>query len=362
MPVDSLRIGWTDKLRHGLQTVAFCLTVSALQYAMQPSRPYALPLVYSLCIGPCTWALIDFGRHLFPSSAGTGWPAGLAGLLLPFAGIVGGYLMGTVLGDLWFGWSSWDTNPYARSQLPLSIVITGVAGIVGTFYFYSINKAKYLQSQMAEARHLATEAKLKLLETQLEPHMLFNTLANLRALVGSDPQRAQVMLDHLNNYLRATLNASRASLHPLQTEFDRLRDYLELMAIRMGPRLQFTLDLPPELASQTLPPLLLQPLVENSIKHGLEPKVEGGSINVTARRVGETLVLEVIDTGVGPGDAATGSTTGDAVGTTGSGFGMAQVRERLKTVYGAKATMSIGAGYACGTAVSITIPSKMAQT
>ena len=353
-----MKIDWVDKLRMYLQTLAFGLAVASLQFAFRPHIPYVVPLVYSLCISTFTWAMIDFGRHLFASSAQTGWPQGGAGKALPMTGIVGGYLLGTLAGDAWFGWSSWDGSN--MQQLRISLMITALAGLSITYFFYSQNKSVYLASRMSEAEHQATEAKLKLLETQLEPHMLFNTLAYLRALVGSDPQRAQVMLDHLINYLRATLNASRASLHPLQTEFDRLRDYLELMAIRMGPRLQFTLDLPPKLASQTLPPLLLQPLVENSIKHGLEPKVEGGSITVTARRVGETLVLEVIDTGVGPGDAATGSTTGDAEDTTGSGFGMAQVRERLKTVYGAQATMNIGAGYACGTAVSITIPSKKA--
>ena len=92
------------------------------------------------------------------------------------------------------------------------------------------------------------------------------------------------MLDRLIAYLRATLAASRATTHPLQAEFDRLRDYLELMAVRMGPRLRYTLDLPPELATQPVPTLLLQPLVENGIRHGLEPKVDGGSITVRARR------------------------------------------------------------------------------
>src|SRR3569623_437905 len=112
--------------------------------------------------------------------------------------------------------------------------------------------------------------------------MLFNTLANLRALSGVDPNRAQEMLDHMIAYLRATLNASRAASHSLQAEFDRLQDYLELMAIRMGPRLRFTLDLPGALAQDTVPSLLLQPLVENAIQHGLEPKVGGGEVRVAA--------------------------------------------------------------------------------
>jgi hypothetical protein len=347
MPVTRLRIDWYDKLRYLLQTVAFCLTVSALQYAVQPARPYVLPLVYSLCIGPCTWALIDFGRHLFPSAAERGWPKGWGGLLLPFLGIVGGYFLGTLLGDQWFGWSSWDAHPNARSQLPLSIVITGVAGIVATGYFYGKNKAAWLEANMSEARRQASDAKLKLLEAQIEPHMLFNTLANLRVLIPADPARAQAMLDHLISYLRATLSASRANGggHSLQTEFDRLRDYLELMAIRMGPRLRYTLDLPADLASQPVPPLLLQPLVENAIKHGLEPQVAGGSITVAASHTGGRLTLDVADTGAGlkPNAGA-------------QGFGLAQVRERLETLHGKLASLDLSPNPAGGTRVRISMP------
>jgi LytS/YehU family sensor histidine kinase len=124
-----------------------------------------------------------------------------------------------------------------------------LAGIAGSYYFYSQQPRRLPRARMGEAQRHADEARLKLLETQLEPHMLFNTLANLRALIGVDPARAQHMLDHMIAYLRSTLDASRATTHPLQAEFDRLRDYLALMAIRMGPRLQVDLQLPPELAT-----------------------------------------------------------------------------------------------------------------
>ncbi|HYF43450.1 MAG TPA: histidine kinase, partial [Ramlibacter sp.] len=176
--------------------------------------------------------------------------------------------------------------------------------------------------------------------------MLFNTLANLRALIAVDPQRAQTMLDHMIAYLRSTLDASLATTHPLQAEFDRLRDYLELMAIRMGPRLAFTLDLPPDLAAQPVPALLLQPLVENAIKHGLEPKVDGGRITVSARREQGQLVLDVVDTGVGPGEAASAK-----------GFGLAQIRERLATLYGPVAAMEFVANRPDGTRATVRFPS-----
>lgn len=344
----TMKIDWLAKLRHFLQVLAFCLAISAIQYAFRPDRPYEIPLVYSLGIGVTTWVLIDFGRHLFASSAPTGWPQGWRGLVLSLVGIAGGYLLGTLMGDSWLGWSSWEAGQ-ARTQLRSSLLITALAGIVGSYYFYSAGKRAYLERTMAEARQLANEARLKLLETQLEPHMLFNTLANLRALIGSDPQRAQTMLDHLIDYLRATLGASRASTHTLQAEFDRLGDYLALMAIRMGPRLRYTLELPSELAQHPVPALLLQPLVENSIQHGLEPKVEGGIISVSARREGDWLKLEVMDSGVGL--AAKGPDQQDR-----QGFGTAQVRERLAATYGTQATIKIIAGSASGTCVTVIFP------
>ncbi|MFN3496248.1 MAG: sensor histidine kinase, partial [Hydrogenophaga sp.] len=190
-----------------------------------------------------------------------------------------------------------------------------------TIYFNERGKADELQ-------RLATEARLKLLETQLEPHMLFNTLANLRVLIQTDPPRAVAMLDRLGDYLRATLRGSRtdaaAGIHTLADELARLNDYLELMAVRMGPRLRYTLDAPADLLPHPVPPLLLQPLVENAIRHGLEPRVKGGQITVQARRDSPYLLIEVVDTGVGMDPTTTASAQG--------GFGLAQVRERVASL------------------------------
>jgi hypothetical protein len=344
-----VKIDWVSKLQHYVQVLAFCMVVATLQYAFQPHRPYGPPVVYSLFIGTFTWAIIDLGRELFPSSAETGWPRGLPGLALVLGGIVGGYFIGNFFADklcLLFNFYPPGPAPDKEAQLRSSILITGLAGIAGSYYFYSINKSAYLERKMGEAHRHVNEARLKLLETQLEPHMLFNTLANLRALISVDPPRAQAMLDHMIAYLRATLNASRTATHSLQAEFDRLRDYLELMSIRMGPRLAFSLELPPELALHPVPALLLQPIVENCIQHGLEPKVEGGRVTVGARVQAGQLVLEVTDTGVGPSVASA----------TGEGFGMAQVRERLATLYGTAASVHFAPGPNGGAHTTLRLP------
>jgi signal transduction histidine kinase len=348
-PAPVRTIDWLAKFRHMLQVMAFALAIATLQYAFVPDKPYGPPLVYSLLIATITWAVIDLGRELFPSSAETGWPQGWSALALVLGAIVLGYVGGTWIADTlcqYYGWYPPGAGHQDPSQLRSSILITAIAGIVGSFYFYAVNKSAYLQRKMTEARQHASEARLKLLETQLEPHMLFNTLANLRALIGSDPQRAQVMLDHMIAYLRATLGASLQATHTLQAEFDRVRDYLELMAIRMGPRLSYSLDLPEALAQHPVPTLLLQPLVENSIKHGLEPKVAGGHIAVSARREGQHIVLDVIDTGVGLAEAD-GEYTG---------FGVAQVRERLASSHGAESAIELVAVHAGGTRATARFP------
>jgi Putative regulator of cell autolysis len=152
-------------------------------------------------------------------------------------------------------------------------------------------------------------------------------------LIELNPPRAQAMLDRLIAYLRATLTASRAPSHPLSAEFERLADYLALMGMRMGERLSVQLELPEALRALPVPPLLLQPLVENAIRHGLEPQVGAGRLEVRARREDESLLLSVRDTGVGLAEAAPA--------TSGTGFGLQQVRERLHTLFGERASLKV---------------------
>lgn len=350
-----MALDWIDKLRHLLLTLAFCLVIATLHYGFLPDRPYAPPVAYSVAIGIVTWAVIDLGRHLFPSARETGWPQGLAGALLVAGGIATGFFLGTAIADQLcrlFGWYAAGPVVDRGAELRTSLLITIPAGLIGSFFFYSVNKSRYLERKMGEAREHANEARLKLLEAQLEPHMLFNTLANLRALIAVDPPRAQQMLDHMIAYLRATLAASRSTLHPLRAEFERLRDYLELMAVRMGPRMQFALDLPRELEERKVPALLLQPLVENAIQHGLEPQVGGGRIDVTARIEAGQLVLRVEDTGAGaPAIPAKAGVQGAP-----GGFGLTQVRERLHTLYGDDATFRFDARPGQGANAEIRLP------
>ena len=357
-----MNIHWRDLLRHYLQVVAFCSVIAVLTSAIWPRKSYLVQLGYSLAVGTIIWAVIDFGRYVVDErnchrndAGGHGWPKGWRGVLLAATGIACGFVFGEPLGNLLLG----DGVVPSAQDSRISLVITLVAGAVGTFYFFTRGKAAALIAERNAAERDASEARLKLLETQLEPHMLFNTLANLRVLITLDPTRAVQMLDHLNSYLRVTLSGSRSVMHPLSAEFDRLRDYLELMSIRMGARLHYTLELPDDLRDTLVPPLLLQPLVENSIRHGLEPQVEGGKIVVRARRESDSgngngngngkprIVIEVSDTGIGLGSAPP---------SVGGGFGLAQVRERLATVYGVRGGLEMAAAADGGTRAVINFP------
>ncbi len=129
----------------------------------------------------------------------------------------------------------------------------------------------------------ATLARMQLLEAQVEPHFLYNTLAHVVSLVDTDPPVAKRMLHRLIELLRATAASAQATV-TLGRELDLVRAYLDLIAMRMGPRLAWSIDVPEDLAMAEVPPMLLQPVVENAIKHGLEPKMEGGRVDVRARR------------------------------------------------------------------------------
>jgi hypothetical protein len=323
----------------GLLIQAVCLGIAALLTAFGTRHAtFIVNWVYSIAIGTSCWLFIDGGRMgavwLMNRRAGTQaqaqtvWPGTLAMVAFIVLGTAAGYTLGTRIGD---AFSGYHTPSLLHNQVAL--LVTALTTVGATYYFYSTERLHHERAAAESARRLALENQLRLLESQLEPHMLFNTLANLRVLIGIDPPRAQAMLDRLIAFLRATFEASRERMHPLATEFERLADYLQLMAVRMGPRLQFTLDLPAGLREHPIPPLLLQPLVENAIKHGLEPKVAGGQVSVVASRQGERLRIDVHDTGVGldPGVPAT----------RGAQFGTSQITERLRAVYGEAATFTL---------------------
>jgi signal transduction histidine kinase len=341
----------SEFLRHGLQVLLFNTFLWVLQMASGLERwgRWDTTLVYTQAIGMSVWAICDFGRIPLLGSGDLHWPSPPRALLLVAFAVVGGFTIGSLIGDWYSGEPLFSFAQRPLVHLRSAILFTVVASSIATYFFYARGRAAAQRERIAQAERDATLARLALLQSQLEPHMLFNTLANLRVLIALDPQRAQAMLDRLIAFLRATLGASRSRSHSLEAEFERVRDYLALMSIRMGERLSTEFDLPPDLAPVPVPTLLLQPLVENSIRHGLEPKVEGGRIKVCAAANGQMLTLTVRDTGVGLKQARPSD---------GTRFGVQQVRERLQALYGDNAVLTLmdASDAEGGTVARITLP------
>lgn len=266
-------------------------------------------------------------------------------LLEPLVCVLGGLLMTSI-----HAWA-WPAQPMPQPA-PFAITLVWgytsacLAGMLDYLWLRLIAN----EIRVETAQRQAAEAQLQRLQAQLEPHMLFNTLSNLHALIEADPQRAQAMLLRLIGFLRATLGASRTGAHPLRDEFERVADYLSLMQVRMGSRLQVVLDLPQALAGVAVPAMLLQPLAENAIKHGLEPSPEGGTLTVRAESRGGDLLLSVSDTGTGPRAAST------ATQAEGGGFGLLHVRDRLHTLYGLAASVQFAPAEGGGTCVLLRLP------
>ena len=324
-----------------LAVAAFNTVIAVLLSVVGYGGSFGDNLVFSQCIGLTLLVLIHLGwRAFWPDRKPPRGPF----MALIAAAVVLGWLGGSFLASLVLGlpWSA-GRNAWA------ALAVTVTAGVAGTWFFWSRHRAADIERQRIEAQ-------LKMLQAQIEPHFLFNTLANLDALIQTDPQRARAMLAHFNGYLRATLAATRRESNTLADEFALLRGYLEVQRMRMGERLRFSLELPEPLAQADLPPMLLQPLVENALKHGIEPKVEGGEVRVSAREEGGRLLLEVADTGRGATRNGRDGPSGNGEGSTsGMGVGLANVRERLAFAFPG-AQFEAGPNPAGGYTVRLSIP------
>jgi len=217
-------------------------------------------------------------------------------------------------------------HPQSMRRALLSNVMIGIT--VTAFFLYASHSRGVKEDlererrRAAEALQAETTARLALLQAQIEPHFLFNTLANIHSLIKDDPDTASLLLEELNVYLRTSLRRSRAMVSTVAEELELIEALLGIAAARMRARLDYTICAPADVRAMSFPPLLLQPLVENAIRHGIEPAVAGGMIEVNVRRNDEVLELTVKDTGVG--------LNADAP----AGVGLSNIRSRLASLYG----------------------------
>ncbi|WP_151637963.1 sensor histidine kinase [Noviherbaspirillum aerium] len=327
----------------------------AITYLMRVNTSFYVSFVVSMCIGLLMVSIVDGGRLLM---WGTGRPPRLPFFLLFLMALPLSQFCGNTVASWILGIPRESISAVRSNNMVSFMTLFLLTCIAITWFFWSRGKMEYLkaQAEAEKARAAAIEkqaiqAQLQMLQAQIEPHMLFNTLANLQGLIAVDAQRAQHMLDQLIQYLRATLTSSRSEKTTLAHEFSLMDAYLSLMQVRMGARLSYRLSLPDELSAQEVPPMLMQPLVENAIKHGVEPKLGGGHIEVSATREGQTgmLCLRIADNGLGL-DAK-------PAGVHSTHVGLANIRDRLRALYGERASFELLPNEPEGAVARLRIPS-----
>lgn len=354
-PAMSQWISWSSLWRGGLlaMSIAFVLSTQLLfqfgLYGVWPLSDILLGwldhLADQLIVGGCifvgaTVAVLIPARSIV-------WKLILLGTLITLGAFVG------------------EAMSMMRLSLPPSISLAGVvlsrvarwlvvAGLACFFFVFHRQAAEAAarthqsELQRIELDRQMTEARLQSLRAQIEPHFLFNTLANVHELYRTEPERGRKMLGNFIAYLRAALPRMRHNETTLRQEVELARAYLNVLQVRMGERLKVSFDIPDELAALAFPPLALSTLTENAIKHGLNPLPEGGVIEIRARREGAQLTVSVADTGAGL--RASG----------GTGAGVANLRARLAALYGEAANLEVAANAPRGIRATIAVPLRTA--
>ena len=206
-----------------------------------------------------------------------------------------------------------------------------------------------IERKLVDQEKALLQARMDALISQINPHFLFNTLNTISSLIRFDPDTARTVLLKLSNILRRRLK-SQGHFSPLRQELEFIDDYLDIEVVRFGrDQLKIIKDIDPETLDMVVPSMILQPLVENALRHGIAPKVEGGAITLASHRGKGRLIVEVIDDGVGISEQRQSAVSG-------TGIGISNVRERLKVVYGQDFLMKIDSQPGKGTAIRIEIP------
>ena len=333
----------------GLAITVGAWTLYALLYATAVTLFARIPFAYALS-SQATHAVLLAGFSLIPwwllvrqaskltvgqlvlahAASGTVYTAVVVAAFLGFVRMGGEEGYQAVLSEA--GWIA----------LATAIVYVAQFGI-----FHAVEASRRSRERQAQAealQHLAREQELRTLRAQLNPHFLFNALNTISADVGRDPDHARESIGQLAGLLRYALDAGHRDLVPLADEIAFVRDYLDLEQARMGDRLQVSLDIDPDALDTSVPPMAVQTLVENAVRHGLAPARDGGTLTVSVAVVDEGVEIHVEDTGVG------------ATGPPGDGIGLANTDERLRLLFGADSALHIDADRPVGFAVSFRLP------
>jgi sensor histidine kinase YesM len=339
-------------LRVYLYAVILCTFIAIINYTIG-FAPFLPGLIVSLSYGLSTCTMIFFLEWLFKPEEDNN----LKSILILMAGVVCGTIIGWNMGLLLIGYFFPMLNHMSGRLYFANLVFALVLNGMIINFFYSKKRLKYIK-EIAEKERLnrltsekeALEANLRLLQAQIEPHFLFNTLSNILSLIDTEPSKGKSMLMDLIHFLRTSLSRTLPEMTTLGQEVDALKAYLNIQKIRLGDRLAYTINVDEALNKHPFPPMLLQPLVENSIKHGLEPKVEGGQINIAAAKENGTMRITVADTGLGFSSLNK------------TGVGVANVKERIRLLYGDKGRFILEENNPVGVIAVIEVPRDELQS
>ncbi|MCK5099400.1 MAG: histidine kinase [Desulfobacteraceae bacterium] len=267
-------------------------------------------------------------------------------------GLITGAISGAAIGAL-FLYFKYDKPffSYFQSSFNENFLLGVFFAIPITYFLLSLAKFQDYETQLQteKIKRLTLEKQsvleeLKMLQAQIEPHFLFNTLSNLKSLLEEDVKKGKLMLDELNGFLKISLQRTRQETISLSQELELVKHYLNIYKIRMEERLVYEIIADKEIKNISLSPLIIQPLVENAIKYGLEPKIEGGKIKIKCSIKDNFLIIEIADTGCG-------LDTNSEIG-----IGINNVSQRLNNLYGSEAKLTVKENSPCGTKAVIKVP------
>jgi signal transduction histidine kinase len=338
LPVRSRRVTFFSYV----YTAVFCLGIGLLLWALGDQQDLVRYIGVSLCIGMS----IMVAFHVLQ----TPFERFLSPVFVPIPIVAVGLCVGLFLGGSLFVGKPWFYFSEEWSSLMLGVFF----GIVGYLMFGARERLAGLRAQLAEQEALRlaqekqlAETQLKLLQAQIEPHFLFNTLSNIAGMIRTSPSEAEQTLLNLTTLLRSTLKRTRQNTTTLGEELDIINAYLQIQKIRMKDRLQFEICVDPDLRDRPLAPMLLQPLVENALKHGVDPLEEGGRVMVSVEQRDEGVVARVEDTGQGINTYSPGT-----------GTGLANIRERLVSLYDGKAHLDLVENEPHGVVATLYLPDE----
>jgi sensor histidine kinase YesM len=313
-----------------LMCVAITLTFSFITLLNVPTATLSgllyRNLVYSLAIGYAIHLLnyaVNRAMNVMMGDQAQRYAVAAGVIASALGGVLGFIIASSVVGSRIRMWTGMLIAVAWISALLAGMVIAQRRRMLAELAFERERNARI------EAERLMTASRLKLLQAQIEPHFLFNTLAGVSSLIELDPQAARKMVDQLCVFLRAALDSTRRPTATLKRELDVIAAYLSVLKVRMGARLHYSIDAAPELLEIEVPSMILQPLVENAIEHGIDPRLEGGEVRIRGERIDSRLRLTVMDNGEG------------FKATAKDNIGMGTVRERLEVLFGNQAALRV---------------------